>query len=88
MTPGENYRSPFHSIPEPMESLARVVALLLLLRAAYVALCVALVIAMARHRFVDGVLQARDGFPSSPWFWAGLVVAVLGGALHVVAFRR
>ena len=88
MTPGENYRSPFHSIPEPMESLARAVAVLLLLRAAYVALCVALTIALIRHRFMDGLLQARDGFPSSPWFWAGLAVVVLGGVLHVASFRR
>lgn len=85
---GENYRSPFYSIPEPMESLARAVACIVLARMAYVSLCVALVIAALHHRYADGVLQVRDGLPHSPWFAAGLVVVVIGAVLHLAAFRR
>lgn len=86
--PWENCRSPFYSIPEPMESLALIAACIVLGRMAYVSLCVALVVAAMHHRYVDGLLQARPGLPPSPWFVIGLVVVVIGAALHIAVFRR
>lgn len=71
-----------------MESLALLVSLIVLGRVAYVALCVALVVAFLHYRLVDGLLQARPGLPPDPWFIAGLGVAVLGLMLHGAMFWR
>jgi mannose/fructose/N-acetylgalactosamine-specific phosphotransferase system component IIC len=71
-----------------MESFARLVVLIALARIAFVALCVTLVITALDHRFVDGLLQARPGLPDSPLWWAGLVVAAVGLALHLATMLR
>jgi len=68
-----------------MESLARLVALLLLARVAFVALCVALTVVAIDHRFADGLLQARPGLPTSPWWWAGLGFAGLVMSVNTLA---
>lgn len=68
-----------------MESLALIASLIVLGRIAYVALCVALVVAWLHHHYVDAVLQARPGLPASPWFTCGICVAVLGMALHLLS---
>jgi hypothetical protein len=71
-----------------MESLARLVVLIVLGRIAFVALCVALVITALDHRFVDGFLQTRPGLPSSPFWWVGLVVAAAGLVLAMASRLR
>ena len=69
-----------------MESLARLVALIVLGRVLWVALCVALTISAIAHHFADGVLQTR-GLPPSPLWWAGLAIAVAGLLLHLLTRR-
>lgn len=69
-----------------MESLALIASIIVLGRIAYTALCVALIISFLHHRFFDGVLQARPGIPSSPWFTLGLIIAVVGLVLHFLTF--
>jgi hypothetical protein len=69
-----------------MESLALIVSIIILGRIAFVSLCVALVITYLKHRFVDGLLQARPGIPSSPWFTLGLIFVFLGLVLHFLTF--
>lgn len=71
-----------------MESLVLIASIIILGRIAYTALCVALVITYLHHRFVDGLLQARPGIPSSPWFILGLIFAALGLVLHFLTFWR
>jgi hypothetical protein len=60
-----------------MESLALLVTLIVFGRIAFVALCIALVLVALHHHFADGVLQARQGLPDSPFWWVGFVIAVL-----------
>ena len=73
-------------VPSPLESLARLVALLLLARVAFVALCVALTVVALDHRFADGLLQTRPGLPTSPIWWAGMWVA--GPVLSAATLAR
>jgi uncharacterized membrane protein len=59
-----------------MESLALLVTLIVLGRIAFVSLCVALVIYYLNWKYVDGILQARSGFPTHPLFIFSLMFVI------------